>query len=414
MMDTEEQYSLRNRKDEKDFMNWFPKALIAVGVGIMVIFYIRMGYHFSISADYEMPNMDATGQIGDFIGGVVGTLFSLVGVLLLFITLRDQRESFKKERFENHFFELVKLHRDNISELQYTKYESGKMQASLNRKVFKKIYEEFKESLFDVRHFLNSTEPDDYYLPKYKKKILNIFKVNSLDVDLIELATINIAYCITFFGVDEVGEMALVNLFQKKYKPEYFLHVLYFIKLKPKKEYKISFKNWEILRQKDYVVFKEMLYKLYFYNKPKHEIVLNQLELEIYSNSKLIKYYGGHQHRLGHYFRHLFQTYKFLNKQTILSTDEKYMYGKTLRAQLSTYEQYLLFFNSISSLGMRWELNQEIETFHDKHSEEAIKIIEDNKLITKYNLIKNLPGRHFYKIYYSHFYPKVDYESDEY
>ncbi|HOF02730.1 MAG TPA: hypothetical protein PLT58_02030, partial [Atribacterota bacterium] len=69
------------------------------------------------------------------------------------------------------------------------------------RKVFKEIFSEFEECLFDVRRFLNSKNPDDYYMPKYKQKILGIYNANNLKVDLIALATTDIAYCIVFFGL---------------------------------------------------------------------------------------------------------------------------------------------------------------------------------------------------------------------
>ena len=115
------------------------------------------------------------------------------------------------------------------------------------------------------------------------------------------------------------------------------------------------------------------------------------------------KYYGGHQFRLGHYFRHLFQSYKYLNNHPDLLDKEKYEYGKMYRAQLSTYEQALLLVNSISSLGMKWELTPE----NAKTSKNS------TRLITKYNLIKNLPGKHLSGIRYATYYPKVSYESDE-
>jgi hypothetical protein len=34
-------------------------------------------------------------------------------------------------------------------------------------------------------------------------------------------------------------------------------------------------------------------------------------------------------------------------------------------------------------------------------------------LITKYNIIKNLPGDHFFDIFYKKYYPKVKYENNE-
>ena len=75
-----------------------------------------------------------------------------------------------------------------------------------------------------------------------------------------------------------------------------------------------------------------------------------------------------------------------------------------LRAQLSTYEQALLFMNSISSIGMKWEYLPE-PTDNQKNC---------SKLITKYNLIKNLSGNHIFGIHYKNYYPDGSYETDEY
>ena len=136
--------------------------------------------------------------------------------------------------------------------------------------------------------------------------------------------------------------------------------------------------------------------------KPINQSNCNQYD--IYANLGVDKYYGGHQHRLGHYFRHLFQSYKFLSLQTFLDADEKYFYGKTLRAQLSTYKQFILLFNSISSLGMKWEYTADIKDLPDD------VIFDDFKFITRYNLIKNLPGSQYYDFTYRKFYPRVHFE----
>jgi hypothetical protein len=109
--------------------------------------------------------------------------------------------------------------------------------------------------------------------------------------------------------------------------------------------------------------------------------------------------FSGHQLRLGHYFRHLFQTVNFIDKQpsSLLSYDDKYEYIKTLRAQLSTQEQVLFFFNSMSKLGYSWE----------KKYESA----PNKQLITKYNLIKNIPKEYIATLDLANYYPLVDYEN---
>ena len=60
--------------------------------------------------------------------------------------------------------------------------------------------------------------------------------------------------------------------------------------------------------------------------------------------------FEGHQSRLGHYYRHLYQTVCYVDSQDekYISNIEKYKYMKILRAQLSTHEEALLFLNSLS------------------------------------------------------------------
>jgi hypothetical protein len=107
----------------------------------------------------------------------------------------------------------------------------------------------------------------------------------------------------------------------------------------------------------------------------------------------------GHQSRLSHYYRHLFQTVKYVNEKKGLDYKRKYAYVKILRAQLSTHEQALLFFNSLSEMGMPWERKAGLS--------------DDQKLITKYNLIKNIPTGFITAINVRTYYPNVYYEGEK-
>lgn len=117
------------------------------------------------------------------------------------------------------------------------------------------------------------------------------------------------------------------------------------------------------------------------------------------SNTFHYEVFDGHQSRLGHYYRHLYQSVNYINAQgsETLSYDEKYQYIKTLRAQLSTQEQLLLFWNSVSDIGLAWEKSTKV-------------VLEDDKLITKYNLIKNIPEGYSKHISPREHYPLVNYE----
>ncbi|MCI1681641.1 MAG: putative phage abortive infection protein [Bacteroides sp.] len=118
-----------------------------------------------------------------------------------------------------------------------------------------------------------------------------------------------------------------------------------------------------------------------------------------YFSTNNIKLYG-HSKELGIYFRQLYQIITYINDNKILEYREKYGYIKSLRVCLNLNEQYLLFLNSLSVLGDVWELSGEIED-------------ENKKLITKYNLVKNLPKSYndnFLKFKFESLYPHIDYE----
>lgn len=95
---------------------------------------------------------------------------------------------------------------------------------------------------------------------------------------------------------------------------------------------------------------------------------------------KGFRLFNGHQRNLGHYYRHLYQTVKFVEKSQ-LSYEEKYGYIKMLRAQLSAQEVSLLFFHSLSALGYGWSKKKYKLGF----TKQKISLIE------KYDLIGNIP-----------------------
>ena len=79
--------------------------------------------------DYNI-NMPVIGQIGDFIGGFSGTLFTLVGVVLLFETLAlqrtelaESRKVFEKQQFENTFFNLLNLYQEVTKSMHLDQFE---------------------------------------------------------------------------------------------------------------------------------------------------------------------------------------------------------------------------------------------------------------------------------------------------
>ncbi len=79
-----------------------------------------------------------------------------------------------------------------------------------------------------------------------------------------------------------------------------------------------------------------------------------QLILERIDN-RYEKFLTEHQWFVGHYFRHLYNAIKFVNEKDFLSGDEKCSYVNLIRAQLSSYELALLFYNCLSQRGKNFK-----------------------------------------------------------
>lgn len=60
------------------------------------------------------------------------------------------------------------------------------------------------------------------------------------------------------------------------------------------------------------------------------------------------EFYSAHQAELGHYFRHLYHIIKFIKLAPI---QNRHFYTALVRAQLSGYEQLMLFYNCLSGYG---------------------------------------------------------------
>jgi hypothetical protein len=391
---------------------WLAIAFIVIGLGILGFFFESLSSDFDLQYDGNIQ-MEETGQVGDFIGGVIGTIFTIAGTSLLVITLIIQIRTSEITNFETSFFELVKLHKENIAELSYSKYYDGTYATFNNRKAFQVLYKEFQECLNDVNKFTRHIEESEFLLKPHLDVLNQIIESKKLTINPFEFAKIDLAYTIFFFGLDSEGLLILKERFENKFKKELLFKLFYFLRLKPKmsETKKSTLAIWQKLRNKPKKDFFYIIDDLYHVrvkiSNDMDRFVIQEPKTKNHPGNEIIdhfrshkigtKYYGGHQHRLSHYFRHLYQTYDFLDKIKFLNRTQKYQYGKTLRSQLSTYEQLILFCNSLSELGWKWELKND----------------QNSQLITDYKLIKNIPGARIKEIKPADIYPKLEFEKDK-
>jgi hypothetical protein len=399
-----DQTPLERRKEQKEVLKWGAGCSTLIGVIIILSFLCKVVNSHSLPREGEI-DLQGFGTFGDFVGGFVGTVFSLTGIFLLYLTLKEQRENFDRERLESNFFEMIKFHKENVAELEFTYHESqlenSKVKA-VKRKVFKVIFSHFGTLWSELGFLFDDVSEKDIYKADQLLKLKENKTLIGRDVDLKELAKIDITYLIIFFGLSKSDKKTILSITSKIYNPEFAENILKVASLKPKRNSANWNKWYRIINIEDSVIKKKVLIDFfkqrdntYSYNQETF-LYFNEQMGSSYYEDNYDKFYGGHQFRLGHYYRHIFQNLEYINGQPYLTYNEKYFYVKLLRTQLSNYEQIIMFLNSVSQVGRVIEISQPDL---------------NNQLITKYNLIKNIPDNLLFNtINILNYYPNVEFE----
>lgn len=273
-----------------------------------------------------------SGQVGDTIGGIMNPFIGMAGVILTFLAfyiqfrannhqlnlIRSEKRETEKRQIEQRFFNMIDFHHQNVKDI---------------RLVLTKYSTKSNYSGQDTQHIINHVQVDGrqvffYYLLELKAAYFILLKYD-LDKD----SAFEKAYQIFFHGYKNVGlnDDLVVDLNSAS-----FLH--------KSEEYR------------------------YFRFLERDDENYDSMFLEL--NYPILE---GHSHQLSYYYRHLFQTVKYIVNQPerILSYEEKRYYLRLLRAQLTNEEQALLFYNWKSGFGKAWEN-------------------DSNKFFTDYRMIHNI------------------------
>jgi hypothetical protein len=178
-------------------------GLLIIGLIILVEFLLKLCYEGYLNEDNKM-DMATIGQVGDFIGGVVGTIWSVAGILLIYATFEQQNivinREIEKEKNENILIRNVILDdlKENILkemiaikneyELYIVSYEDGKYLKTfrncskfssdvLNSITIQKVYEAFEDKN-EFRKIIHIYKEVDF-LKDYV--LINLFKPALLD-----------------------------------------------------------------------------------------------------------------------------------------------------------------------------------------------------------------------------------------
>lgn len=268
------------------------------------------------------------GPVGDLFGGIIGAFMALIATLFTFLAFwlqykaniaqtqqfHEQDIDTKIDRFENKFYELLHLHKSNLHEISIEFYDGESVQP---RQAFILMYRELKTCF--------SVVDEQYRLLKEQGKMNESCTPEQL---------LSVAYVFFYFGVGPYSDTVTREMIGEEINEALYQQI-----------------RTELIRiQGEDEVPKD--YNIRFSSK--------------------YQLFRGHQSRLGHYYRHLFQTVKFVVNQpdALLDKTQKKEYLRTLRAQLSNHEQVMLYYNALSKFGDEWQ---------------------KNGYLTEYRMIHNLP-----------------------
>lgn len=206
----------------------------------------------------------------------------------------NHRRAIDHQNFETKYFELIRMHRENVAEIT--------VQTVSGRKFFVWLIRELRCALAVVRRVAELSGQE-----------------------MTERQALHVAYYCLFFGVGP-NSSRMLRTSLSTFSAEF-----------------IDLVELEL-------------------NKPETKATAREGRNFPYTP------FEGHQSRLGHYYRHLYQMVRYVDQQKL--DIDKYEYVKTMRAQLSTHEQASLLVNSVTPMGQDWWLKG---------------------LIAKYRLVQNIP-----------------------
>ena len=137
------------------------------------------------------------GQFGDFIGGTLGVIFSLISVMLVVWTFKTQNKTAETQRFNDLFFELLRLYQEQEKELQHNWINEDRTASYVSNnkdffdKLSKKFWEEFAPSTSFSKNRKEAIKTYVNVTIDYKSKLSLCYRTLFQILNLIENCLLN-------------------------------------------------------------------------------------------------------------------------------------------------------------------------------------------------------------------------------
>ncbi len=288
------------------------------------------------------------GQIGDTIGGTMGPFIAIIAALLTFVAFWvqyeaniKQRDDISIERQEAKFYKMLDIYSAMTNGLD--------VHGIKGKEAFAELVGEFTFTFFTVDEIYKTIICDKTKLANSNAHIKAIVNEFSEDRNKYDEYITNLSYNLFFYG----------------------------------KHYMVV----DIARPERTVLGEEIKKYAFGLNRTSGKRSFSDyvkggtFKIQLLNPGLSFPLYEGHSDFLGHYFRHLYQMVKYVSSldDSLFDEEMKTGYVKLLRAQMSDYEQILLYYNSLTEQGMAW---------NKKRGE---RFPEEASFISRYRLIKNWP-----------------------
>lgn len=315
---------------------------------------------------FSIIDFTNTGEIGDTIGGIMGPFVAIVASFLTFLAfimqyqaneiqkreLKRQACVHDKEQFESKLYQMLDVYNQNVSRLSAGEF--------VGKKAIPELLSEFHYIYKCVRYAYKGIKESDIEIlvtdPRQREDMLLYMKEVLKDIDAENIVLMKFAYSLFFYGFPRVNPY-------ENYKGKYVLeNIIYQMLLR------MPYDKSDI-RYQDYFLSDRISFLSYHTRYSAHY--------------KMMK---GHNEELGIYYRQMYQFFTTIANvdESVADEDQKYRYAKLLRSQLTDCEQAMLYYNSMSEMGIGWNKR-------DASQDDSRKRMG---LIARFRLIKNIPGNY--------------------
>lgn len=315
-------------------------AILALLALVATIFAVITLWRFTGFSTFD----SSTGVIGDTFG-IMNPFVAIAAALITFaafwVQFKANEEMIRENRKQqaiSRFYEMLAIHRENIKELKWMQniYSTKNSNLRLLKRPEEETIEKNGRQIF-LHHLIEFTLTYD---------ILGVLAPSQKAIQRVQRA-----YSIYYLGTDDkIFNYGMRNAIYQALTDGNIKSFSSTIK----KIFKGKIKSTES-QEMNNIIQTLFQYRKFFISQPP---------------------FFGHFDDLDNYYRHLFLMVKTVasENEKYLPSDEKKSLLKILRAQLSTREQIMLFYNWFAGYGYEWEEENK----------------DGNHFFTKYRMIHNI------------------------